>query len=301
MAGDLLRSADIAMYEAKARGDGSWQHYEVGMQARGVERERWAAELRRAVLADELRLHYQPVVTLPCGELTGVEALIRWQHPERGLIGPGDFIPAAEETGLIVQVGGWVLREACRQAVAWRQEHRERAPATMSVNVSARQLQEASFADDVADALRDTGLEARRLTIEITESTAVGGLATTDTLTRLRAMGVRLALDDFGTGQSTLSLLANCPVDQIKLDRSFVPQADHDVIATAVLQLARGLGVEAVAEGVETAAQAERLSAMGYERAQGYHFARPMPADALGASLAAAAPATSARPTTSAV
>jgi diguanylate cyclase (GGDEF)-like protein/PAS domain S-box-containing protein len=300
-AGDLLRSADIAMYEAKSRGDGSWQHYEAGMQARGVERDRWAAEMRRAVLADELRLHYQPVVTLPCGELTGVEALVRWQHPERGLIGPGDFIPTAEETGLIVQVGAWVLREACRQAVAWGREHRERAPATMSVNVSARQLQEASFADDVAAALRDAGLEARRLTIEITESTAVGGLATTDTLTRLRAMGVRLALDDFGTGQSTLSLLANCPVDQIKLDRSFVPEAGNDVIATAVLQLARGLGVEAVAEGVETAAQAERLSAMGYERAQGYHFARPMPADALGATLAATGPATSPRTSTSAV
>jgi EAL domain-containing protein (putative c-di-GMP-specific phosphodiesterase class I) len=267
------------MYEAKARGEGGWQHYELGMQARGVERARWAAELRRAVADGELRLFYQPVVALPCGALTGVEALIRWQHPQHGLIGPAGFIPAAEETGLIVDVGLWVLREACRQGAAWRREYPDRAPQSVSVNASARQLREESFADVVAGALRDSGLEAQRLTIEITESTAVGGRGTTETLARLRALGVRLSLDDFGTGQSTLSLLADCRVDQIKLDRSFVPDADSDVIATAVLQLARGIGVEAVAEGVETAAQAERLSLIGYQRAQGYHFARPMPAE----------------------
>jgi diguanylate cyclase (GGDEF)-like protein/PAS domain S-box-containing protein len=294
-AGDLLRRADIAMYEAKARGEGGWQHYEVGMQARGAERDRWAAELRRAVDRGELRLFYQPVVALPCGALTGVEALLRWQHPERGLISPGDFIPAAEETGLIVDVGRWVLREACRQAAAWLLEHPGRAPERLNVNASARQLQEASFVDEVAAALCDSGLEAGRLTVEITESTAVGGRATTQTLSRLRAMGVRLALDDFGTGQSTLSLLANCPVDQIKLDRSFVPVSGADVIATAVLQLAHGLGVEAVAEGVETAEQAERLSQIGYERAQGFFYAPPMPAEALAATLVDAGSAVPAR------
>jgi diguanylate cyclase (GGDEF)-like protein/PAS domain S-box-containing protein len=295
-AGDLLRRADIAMYEAKARGDGSWQHHEEGMKARGAERDHWAAELRRALADDELRLFYQPVVALPGGELLGVEALIRWQHPERGLVGPGEFIPAAEETGLIVDVGRWVVAESCRQLARWRRVHGDRAPETISVNASARQLQEESFADEVAQALRASDLEPSRLTVEITESTAVGGRATTQSLQRLRALGVRLSLDDFGTGQSTLSLLATCPVDEIKLDRSFIPQAGFVVIATAVLQLARGIGVDAVAEGVETTEQAERLSTIGYERAQGFHFARPMPADDFDALLGSRARDTSVGP-----
>jgi diguanylate cyclase (GGDEF)-like protein/PAS domain S-box-containing protein len=290
-AGDLLRRADIAMYEAKARGEGGWQHYVEGMQARGVERDRWAADLRRAVTDGELHLHFQPVVSLPHGEMTGVEALVRWQHPDRGLLGPGDFIPAAEETGLIVDIGRWVLTEACHRLAQWHRDHGDRAPASISVNASARQLQEVAFADEVAGVLRDSGLPAYRLTVEITESTAVGGRITTDTLAHLRASGVRLSLDDFGTGQSTLSLLANCPVDQIKLDRTFVPDATSAVIATAVLQLARGIGVEAVAEGVETQEQADRLTRLGYERAQGFHFARPMPAEALEALMRAPTPA----------
>jgi EAL domain-containing protein (putative c-di-GMP-specific phosphodiesterase class I) len=275
-AGDLLRRADIAMYEAKERGDGGFQRYRPGMEARGAERTRVAAELRTALAEDQLRLHYQPVVTLPEGALTGVEALVRWQHPEHGLIGPGDFVPAAEATGLIVPLGRWVLREACRQTAAWLTAYGDHAPATVSVNVAARQLQDIGFAIDVADALRDSGLPAHRLTIEITESTALGGGATAETLRHLRELGVRISLDDFGTGQSTLTLLAECPVDQIKLDRSFAPVPGPDVIATAVVQLARVLGVEAVAEGVETSEQAARLRALGYEQAQGFHFARPM-------------------------
>jgi diguanylate cyclase (GGDEF)-like protein/PAS domain S-box-containing protein len=273
-AGDLMRRADIAMYEAKARGDGGWQHYLPGMQARGAELDRATADLRRGLDAGELFVLYQPVVTLPGGDLAGSETLVRWQHPERGLVGPLEFIPLAEQSGLIVELGRWVMREACDQMAVWGRA----APPTINVNVSARQLREPAFADEVARTLRETGLDARRLTVEITESTAVGGEATGESLSRLRRLGVRLSLDDFGTGQSTLTLLATCPVDQIKLDRSFVPDDRSDVIAAAVRQLARGFGVEAVAEGVETAEQAARLAALGYDRAQGYHFGRPMPA-----------------------
>jgi diguanylate cyclase (GGDEF)-like protein len=279
--GDVLRRADIAMYEAKARGDGSWEHYVSGMRARGAEASEAAARLRRALHDDELRLHYQPVVTLQAGDMVGVEALIRWQHPERGLLGPADIIPVAEASGLIVDVGRWVLREACRQLATWRRAHPGTAPRTISINVSARQLREPSFAGEVIAALSDNGLAPHHLTIEITESAAVGGGATAATLAKLHAVGVRISLDDFGTGQSTLTLLATLPIDQIKLDRSFVPDGGSDVIATAVLQLARGFGVETIAEGVETTSQVQSLLALGYDRAQGYHFARPVSADGL--------------------
>ncbi|GAA2565755.1 hypothetical protein GCM10010435_43340 [Winogradskya consettensis] len=277
--GNLLRKADIAMYEAKERGEGGYQRYRPGSEARGAERHRITAALTAALERQEFLLHYQPVVTLPEGRLTGVEALVRWVHPKRGLLSPAEFIPGAELTGMIVPLGEWVVHEACRQAAAWITELGDRAPGTMSVNVSARQLQNRGFAEQVARALRESGLDAGRLTIEITESTALGGGATHDVLRALRAMGVRLALDDFGTGASTLSLLANCPVDQIKLDRSFTPGPGSAAIAGAVLQLARAMGLEAVAEGVETPEQAERLGDLGYERAQGFHFARPMTAE----------------------
>jgi diguanylate cyclase (GGDEF)-like protein len=284
--GDLLRRADIAMYEAKARGDGGWEHYAPGMQARGAELDDATTRLRQALDRNELRLHYQPIVTLRGRDVIGVEALIRWQHPQRGLIGPVDIIPAAESSELIIDIGRWVLRTACRQMAIWLAGHPVAALRTISVNVSARQLRDFTFTREVAAALTDNGLEPHRLTIEITESTAIGGGATADTLAGLRALGVRIALDDFGTGQSTLTLLATCPVDQIKLDRSFVPRDTTSVIAAAVLQLARGFGVEIIAEGVETNAEAQCLLALGYDRAQGYHFARPMPADAMDAVLA---------------
>jgi diguanylate cyclase (GGDEF)-like protein/PAS domain S-box-containing protein len=277
-AGELLRQADIAMYEAKARGEGGHERYQPGMEARGAERSRLATALRTAIAEDQLVLHYQPIVTLPEGRLTGVEALVRWQHPEQGLLGPGAFVETAEQTGLIVPLGGWVLRAATRQAAQWIETYGAGGPGTVSVNVSARQLREPSFGAEVADALVAAGLPASRLVIEITESTAVGGGATQDTLRELRDLGVRLSLDDFGTGASTLSLLATCPVDQIKLDRSFTPAPGADAIATAVVQLAAAFGVEAVAEGVETLDQAERLESLGYRRAQGFYFARPMAA-----------------------
>jgi diguanylate cyclase (GGDEF)-like protein/PAS domain S-box-containing protein len=286
-AGDLLRRADIAMYDAKDRGEGGYRRYRPGMEARGAAVNRTAAALRTAIDEDQLVLHYQPVVSLLDGRVTGVEALVRWQHPTDGLLGPGAFIAAAEQSGLIVPLGRWVLREATRQAAAWTAEYGSAAPRTMSVNASARQLAEPEFTGEVAEALRNSGLSADRLTIEITETTAIGGGSTRDTMRELRATGVRLSLDDFGTGASTLSLLASCPVDQIKLDRSFVPGPGPAAIALAVLQLAKAFGVEAVAEGVETPAQAERLTNLGYERAQGFLFARPMPAGQLSATMAA--------------
>lgn len=283
----LLRQADVAMYEAKERGEGGYQRYSPGMETRGAERTRAAAELRAAIDAGDLVLHYQPVVTLPEGRTTAVEALVRWQHPTRGLLAPAEFVPLAEETGLVVPLGRWVLREATHQAAAWAREHGPDVLRSVAVNVSARQLQDPGFVDDVAAALRDSGLPGRRLTVEITESTAVGGGATQVSLRALRAMGVRVSLDDFGTGHSTLSLLVDCLVDEIKLDRRFTPAPGEDAIAVAVLQLARALGIEAVAEGVETLAQADDLGHLGYGLAQGFHFARPMTAQALGEGMRA--------------
>ncbi|BEL05890.1 hypothetical protein Q0Z83_040810 [Actinoplanes sichuanensis] len=269
-AGDLLRQADIAMYEAKARGEGGYERYRPGMEARGAERSRRAAALQTAILEDQLVVFYQPVVTLPDGRITGAEALVRWQHPVDGLLGPNAFIDTAEQTGLIIPLGTWVLRAATHEAATWPGDH------TVSVNVSARQLREVGFSAVVAEALHDSGLPPRRLTVEITESVAVGGGATHDNLSDLRAMGVRLSLDDFGTGASTLTLLASCPVNQIKLDRSFVGDGGQDAIADAVAQMARAFGMQAVAEGIETAEQATRMARLGYDRAQGFYFARPM-------------------------
>ena len=270
--GDLLRRADIAMSEAKQRGTGGCERYQPGMEVRGAERARRAAALRTAIVEDQLVVFFQPVVTLPDGRMTGAEALVRWQHPVDGLIAPGAFIETAEQTGLIVPLGAWVLRAATREAATWPGE------LTVSVNVSAHQLREAGFPELVAAALRDSGLPPHRLTVEITESVAVGGGATGDNLQGLRDLGVRLSLDDFGTGASTLTLLATCPVDQIKLDRSFVPDGGSAAIADAVAQMARAFGLQTVAEGIETAEQALRLTQLGYERAQGFHFARPMSA-----------------------
>ncbi|WP_172890597.1 putative bifunctional diguanylate cyclase/phosphodiesterase [Actinoplanes derwentensis] len=280
---ELLHNADIAMYAAKLRGEGGHVRYSDGMRIQG--RDDPAGPLRAAIAAGELVLHYQPVVSLPGGRLAGVEALVRWRHPERGLLGPGEFIPLAEESGLIVPLGAWVLREAVRQSAQWITEFGDAAPGTVAVNVSAAQLREDGFAEVVATALRAEGLAAARLCAEITESTAIGGGATGRNLTMLREIGVRLSLDDFGTGSATLSTLATCPVDQIKLDRSFV--TGPDAIPQAVIQLAHSLGIEAVAEGIETQEQADRLAGLGYHLGQGFLYARPMPAAELAARLPA--------------
>ncbi len=230
---------------------------------------------------------YQPVVDLDTGAMVGAEALVRWQPPDRGVVPPAEFIPAAERTGLIVPLGRWILREACRQLADWRRAHPAARDLTIGVNVAGRQLLEPGFVDDVVAALAADGLPADRLVIEVTETAVLDGGGATATLHALRRLGVGLALDDFGTAASSLGLLLTCPVSALKLDRSFVERLGADsrqtAVATAVIQIARALHLTAVAEGVETAEQADLLRDLGYRRAQGYLFSRPL----RGADLAA--------------
>jgi diguanylate cyclase (GGDEF)-like protein len=287
----LLRQADIAMYAAKRSG-GGYLHYEPGMAGTGADDAHLSAELREAITDNQFFLLYQPIVALDGGRLAGVEALVRWAHPVRGVLPPAEFIPLAERSGLIVPLGRWILREACRQIAAWQTEHGEAAPAVINVNVSARELREAGFADGVAAALTETGVPAHRLVLEITETTVFELGASVANLRALRALGIRIALDDFGTGHSTLTLLQDCPVDELKLDRSFaqVDPGAKPTIATAVIHLARVLGLHVVAEGVETPQQADRLRVLGYEAAQGFYFARPMPAAQISQAIRAPEP-----------
>jgi diguanylate cyclase len=284
-AAELLRRADVAMYEAKHQGKGRLRVYTCAMDQRGAEQARVAADLRTALDTGQLHLVYQPIVDIIDGTLYGVEALVRWDHPDRGPIPPADFIPAAERTGLIVPLGAWILAEACAQAARWRRELGPAAPGTVSVNVSPRQLREAGFAADVAATLRRAGLPARHLTVEVTETAVFDGGAGLNELHALKALGVTVALDDFGTGHSSLGLLRTCPVDVLKVDKSFVDTVthggEHAVIAAALIDISNGLHLRAVAEGVETAEQAAELRRLGYRYAQGYHYARPLLPDAL--------------------
>ncbi|MFI5953608.1 putative bifunctional diguanylate cyclase/phosphodiesterase [Cryptosporangium sp. NPDC051539] len=282
---ELTRRADVAMYAAKSSGEG-WARFDPAMDAPAADQARLAAGLRDGLGRGDFRLLYQPIVSLPGGQISGVEALVRWHDPERGVIPPDRFIPVAERSGLIMPLGRWVLREACRQAAAWRASFGAAAPSRMSVNVSPRQLDEPDFVDDVVAALADSGLPAECLVIEVTETAVFHGGLAVSSLAALRSLGVRVALDDFGTGQSSLGLLLTCPVDILKVDKSFVDgvtePGDRAVIVEFLAQVARGLDLDTVAEGVEDAAQAERLVELGYRKAQGYLFSRPVP----GAELA---------------
>ena len=279
-ADDLLRRADLAMYAAKEVGKNRCVRYDAELDARATEHAQLAAALSRALDQDELHLLYQPIVDLPTGRLSGVEALVRWQHPTEGLVPPMRFIPVAERTGLIVPLGAWVLRTACRQAADWQRRYGADAPDRISVNVSARQLVEPTFVQTVAAILADTGLDASRLTVEITETAVFGGGRAVETVVALHALGIRIALDDFGTGHSSLGLLRSCPVDVLKVDKSFVDgvtgTVEQEAIATSIIEIAQALGLRAIAEGVETGEQADRLHALGYRLAQGFHFARPL-------------------------
>jgi diguanylate cyclase (GGDEF)-like protein len=279
-ADELLRRADVALYAAKAGGTGTCR-YTAALDARTDERARRGAEIRTALDTSQFRLAYQPIVELPHGRIVSVEALIRWEHPEHGSVSPADFIPVAEQNGLIVELGEWILRTACAQAVTWRDTLGPAAPARMSVNVSARQLAEPGFASLVAGVLTATGLNPSGLLVEVTETAVFGGGQALQTVNDLHALGVSIALDDFGTGQSSLTLLQTVPVDVLKVDKSFVDNITmagrHAVIAEALIQVSNGLGLTAVAEGVETAQQAAELYRLGYQYAQGYHFGRPVP------------------------
>jgi diguanylate cyclase len=277
---EVLRRADVAMYAAKGAGDGGYRRYGVGMDERAGVQARLGEELRKALDTGQFHLVYQPIVSLPDGRIASVEALVRWRHPHRDFIGPDEFIPVAEQNGIIVELGAWILRTACAQAVVWRNTLGDAAPQRMSVNVSARQLAEPGFADVVASVLAWTGLGAQNLIVEVTETAVFGGGQAVEAVKALHELGVKIALDDFGTGHSSLGLLQTVPVDILKVDKSFVDNITmagrHAVIATALIQVSNGLGLMAVAEGVETAEQAAELHRLGYRLAQGYHFGKPV-------------------------
>ncbi len=291
--GRLLRNADIAMYAAKEQGKGGYVRFTPGMHAEVQEQAQLGAQLREAISDDQLRVLYQPVVRLPGGGIVGVEALVRWQHPARGRVLPDHFIPVAERTGLIVPLGRWVLREACRQAAAWRTDHPDTAPITVSVNASARQLQDPGFASEVSVTLDEYGLVPRRLVIEVTETAGLKGGQVLHTLRKLNHLGVQLALDDFGTGHSSLGLLQTFPVDVLKLDKSFVEginrSQQHIAVARAIAEMAQALGLRAIAEGIESPAQAFRLHGLGYRLGQGHHFSPAVEAEEIARMLVEAA------------
>jgi diguanylate cyclase (GGDEF)-like protein/PAS domain S-box-containing protein len=287
----LLRNADLAMYRAKATGQGGFERYDPGMHTELVQRVQLEADLRRALEEGELFLHYQPTIHLTSGQIVGAEALCRWNHPVRGLVPPTEFIPLAEASGLIRPLGAWVLREACRQAAVWQRAHPDRdKPLALNVNLSGRQLQHAQVVEDVAGALRESGLPAESLVLEMTESVLMDDSETVlDILGQLKRLGIRLAIDDFGTGYSSLSYLHRFPVDILKIDRSFVERlsrtSDSAELAWTVVRLGQSLQLQTVAEGVEDSAQFLALRRMGCDIGQGYYFGRPMEGDALGRLL----------------
>jgi len=279
-ADELIRDADAAMYIAKRDGKGGYRMFEPEMHAGVLARLELRADLQRALDSGQFELYYQPIVRLADSRVAGMEALLRWRHPERGLVVPGDFIPFAEETGLIVPIGRWVLREACRQAVAVQRLWKEDTPLYMCVNLSVKQLQHSDVIADVRDALIDSKLEPGLLTLEITESMLIDDpeIAVV-TLNELRELGVRIAMDDFGTGYSSLSYLSRFPVDVIKMDRSFLrPESTPEAVdlSSAVVALGSSLALEVVAEGIELDEQLNRLRDLGCELGQGFHFAHPM-------------------------
>jgi diguanylate cyclase (GGDEF)-like protein/PAS domain S-box-containing protein len=282
-ADDLIRDAEAAMHRAKERGRARYELYDEGLRGRAISRLRVENDLRRALERDELTLDYQPLVSLRDRSLVSVEALIRWEHPDRGRISPASFIPVAEENGLIEPIGRWVLRHACRQAARWHRERSDQEPISMSVNLSAAQVASPGLADTVDEALRSAGLEPGYLTLELTESVmAADSAGLADALAALKAIGVRLVLDDFGTGYSSLSYLTRLPLDALKVDRSFVDglgtEPRDTAITEAIVAMSRALSLEVVGEGAETELQISELSRLGCDLAQGYYFMRPVPA-----------------------
>ena len=285
----LIRDADVAMYRAKEQGRNQYELFHEEMRTCVLERLQAENDLRVAVERAELRLHYQPIVAVSDQRIVGVEALVRWEHPTRGPVLPAEFIPLAEEIGLIVPIGAWVLQEACRQTARWGQSHPERPPLDIYVNVSTHQLT-MEFLDSVSHALKATGLHPGRLVLEITESVVVEKPESAEMLRALGQRGVRLALDDFGTGYSSLSYLTRFPLDILKIDRSLVSSADVNEqagrVTAAAIEMGQALEMAVIGEGVETTAQLKRLRDRGCEFAQGYLFARPLPAEAIDKLLA---------------
>ena len=282
----LLRDADAAMYRAKEKGGGVYEVFDDDMRERAVKRLETENALYRALERGEFLMHYQPQANMGTGAIVGTEALVRWKHPDRALVFPGEFIGSAEETGLILEIGAWALREACEQSSRWATLGRSGAPLRMSINLSARQLAHPDLLAVVATALRETGVDPATICLEITETAVISDMeAGVGVLDQLRALGVSLAIDDFGTGWSSLRALQRFPVDEVKIDKSFVDGVAADpqeaAIVAAVISLSHALGLRTVAEGVETVAQVDRLRTLGCDCAQGYFFWRPKPPEEL--------------------
>jgi diguanylate cyclase (GGDEF)-like protein/PAS domain S-box-containing protein len=275
----LIKNADTAMYQAKENGRQSYQFFKPSMNVRAVERQSIEESLRRAMERQEFTLHYQPKIDLRTGEITGAEALLRWTHPVRGLVSPAQFIPVAEDCGLILPIGKWVLREACKQARAW--QNAGLALGTIAVNISAMEFRDDKFLEEVFATINDTGLDPKFLELELTESVLMKRAEATESILKtLRARGVQVAVDDFGTGYSSLSYLRRLPIDALKIDQSFVRQIttdpDETTIVTAVIGMGRSLKLRVVAEGVETQEQLAFLQKYECDEAQGYYFSRPV-------------------------
>jgi EAL domain-containing protein (putative c-di-GMP-specific phosphodiesterase class I) len=284
----LIRDADVAMYQAKELGRNRVALFDGDMRLRAFERVDVERELRTAIDSGELVLHYQPIVDVAAGSLLGLEALVRWQHPRRGLLEPNEFIPLAEQCGLIFDLGAWVLNEACRQLAEWEREG-IRPSGRMAINISARQLANAELPGLVADTLARHGLSGEALSLEVTESAVMTSGVPGVVIERLKELGAQLSVDDFGTGYSSLSYLHRLPVDTLKIDRSFVESLGRDeaarVITSAILQLSRALEVDVVAEGVEDLAQIHELIALGCNTMQGFYFSVPLTSTEMGVML----------------
>ena len=291
-ADEMLRDADAAMYVAKAGGKARYEVFDAAMRARALDRLQLEAELRRAIERREFCLHYQPILALRSGRLAGFEALLRWQHPERGLLMPAEFISVAEDTGLIVPLGWWVLGESCRQMSAWQACFPTDPPLVISVNLSSKQFLQGELATEIERLLAEVGLDPRSLKLEITESAIMGDPESAAVmLAHLRGLGVQVCIDDFGTGYSSLNYLHRFPVDTLKIDRSFVLHMDHAEenrqIIQSIVALAHNLALDVIAEGVETAAQQHQLAALNCEYGQGFFFSTPVDSSAAEAMLMA--------------
>ena len=286
----MLRSADLALYRAKEQGRARFQVFDPRMHEEAVRRLRLETDLRRALERNQFRLHYQPVVSLDSGRIVAVEALLRWEHPERGLVPPAEFIHVAEETGLIAEISRWVLEQACRQCQLWRREHGDDAPDSVWVNLSVRQLVEGGLVKQVADVLQSIRFDPKRLTLEVTENLLVEHVDTARrALAELQALGVRVFMDDFGSGHSSLGFLDRLAIDGIKIDRSFIGHLDAGdrplQLVRTIVGLVRGLGFTPIAEGVETEDQLRLLRSMGCEFAQGFHFSKAVPPEGIAKLL----------------
>jgi len=280
-ADELIAHADIAMYRAKKLGRNNFQFYTPAMNEESLERVRIESALRNALERDEFVLYYQPQLDMKTGKICGMEALIRWQHPELGMVPPGRFVSIAEETGLIVPIGAWVMRTACAQNKAWQDAGFDKL--RVAVNLSARQFSAPDLIEGLERVLADTGLEPKYLEIELTESLFMSDVTpAVELLHRMKALGVNLSIDDFGTGYSSLSYLSRFPIDVLKIDRSFVADitrdANDEAIVTSIIALAHNLKLAVIAEGVETGEQLDYLRRHGCDEMQGYYFSRPLPA-----------------------